>query len=90
MLLLTRTNKFVSPHFVPKFLQQQKKKQDEELLALRKEMTALHIMKNNYDQIVKANQSRLGQSEHRVPDEIKFHLVSPTINSIQFPRSLQF
>jgi len=64
------------------FLQQQKKKQDEELLALRKEMTALHIMKNNYDQIVKANQSRLGQSEHRVPDEIKFHLFQSIMESL--------
>ena len=60
---------------MPQFLQQQKKKQDEELSALRKEVTALQIMKNNYDQIVKANQARPGQSENQVPDEIKFHLV---------------
>ena len=57
------------------FLQQQKKKQEEELSALRKEVIGLQIMKSNYDQIVKANQTQAGQSENRVPDEIKFQLV---------------
>jgi len=64
------------------FLQQQKKKQDEELSALRKEVTALQIMKNNYDQIVKANQARPGQSENQVPDEIKFHLFQTIMENL--------
>jgi len=61
--------------FVFQFLQIQKKKQEEELSALRKEVVGLQIMKNNYDQIVKANQSVSGQTENQVPDEVKFHLV---------------
>ena len=43
--------------------------------AFRKEVVGLQIMKNNYDQIVKANQSVSGQTENQVPDEVKFHLV---------------
>lgn len=62
-------------HGVLQFLQQQKKKQEEELSALRKEVIGLQIMKSNYDQIVKANQTQAGQSENRVPDETKFQLV---------------
>jgi MAX-like protein X len=62
-------------HGVLQFLQQQKKKQEEELSALRKEVIGLQIMKSNYDQIVKANQTQAGQSENRVPDEMKFQLV---------------
>ena len=42
---------------------------------MRKEVIGLQIMKSNYDQIVKANQSQSGQSENRVPDEVKFQLV---------------
>lgn len=58
------------------FLQQQKKKQEEELSALRKEVIGLQIMKSNYDQMVKANQTQSGQLENRVSDEVKFQLVS--------------
>lgn len=61
------------------FLQQQKKKQDDELSALRKEVIGLQIMKSNYDQIVKANQSQSGQSENRVSDEVKFQLVTENV-----------
>lgn len=57
------------------FLQQQKKKQEDELLALRKEVVALQIMKSNYDQILKANEMQQGQSGNQVPEEVKFHLV---------------
>lgn len=59
------------------FLQLQKKKQEEELQALRKEVVGLQIMKSNYDQIVKANQTQAGQVENQVPDEVKFQLVAP-------------
>lgn len=57
------------------FLQQQKKKQEEELSALRKEVIGLQIMKSNYDQMVKANQNQSGQVENRVSDEVKFQVV---------------
>jgi len=64
------------------FLQLQKKKQEEELSALRKEAVGLQIMKNNYDQIVKANQSVLGQAENQVPDEVKFHLFQTIMENL--------
>nr|CAG4638827.1 EOG090X0H9E [Cyclestheria hislopi] len=64
------------------FLQQQKKKQEEELSALRKEVVALQIMKNNYDQIVKAHQSQPGHSENLVSDEVKFHLFQTIMENL--------
>ena len=54
---------------------QQKKKQEEERNALRKEVIALGIMKTNYEQIVKAHQTQPGHSETRVSDETKFQVV---------------
>lgn len=57
------------------FLLQQKKKQEEERNALRKEVIALRIMKTNYEQIVKAHQTQPGHSETRVSDETKFQVV---------------
>nr|CAG4646682.1 EOG090X0H9E [Macrothrix elegans] len=64
------------------FLQQQKKKQEEELSALRKEVIGLQIMKSNYDQIVKANQNQSGQSENRVPDEVKFQVFQTIMENL--------
>nr|CAG4643599.1 EOG090X0H9E [Ilyocryptus agilis] len=65
------------------FLQQQKKKQEEELSALRKEVIGLQIMKSNYDQIVKANQqTQSGHSENRVPDEVKFQLFQTIMENL--------
>jgi MAX-like protein X len=57
------------------FLLQQKKKQEEERNALRKEVIALRIMKTNYEQIVKAHQMQPGHSEAYVSDETKFKVV---------------
>ncbi|XP_017771549.1 PREDICTED: max-like protein X isoform X2 [Nicrophorus vespilloides] len=54
------------------YLQQQKKKQEDERNALRKEVIALKIMQTNYEQIVKAQQAQPGQTELRVSDETKF------------------
>lgn len=59
------------------YLQQQKKKQEDERNALRKEVIALKIMQTNYEQIVKAQQTQPGHAETRVSDEIKFSVVSP-------------
>lgn len=55
------------------FLLQQKKKHEEELIALRKEVVALQIMKTNYEQIVKVHQSQPG-SNNQVSDEVKFQV----------------
>jgi len=54
------------------YLQQQKKKQEDERNALRKEVVALRIMQTNYEQIVKAQQSLPSQTETRISDEVKF------------------
>lgn len=54
---------------------QQKKKQEDELAALRKEVVALQIMKVNYEQIVKAHQNQPGNAQLQVSDETKFKVV---------------
>lgn len=71
-------------------MQLQKKKQEEELQALRKEVIGLQIMKSNYDQIVKANQTQSGQVENQVPDEVKFQLVTPVWLSLSSFKSNPF
>lgn len=57
------------------YLQQQKKKQEEERNSLRKEVLALKIMQQNYEQIVKAQQSEPNHTNMRVSDEVKFSVV---------------
>ncbi|KAG5894080.1 hypothetical protein JTB14_003937 [Gonioctena quinquepunctata] len=54
------------------YLQLQKKKQEDERNALRKEVVALRIMQTNYEQIVRAQQTQPGQTETRISDEVKF------------------
>lgn len=54
------------------YLQQQKKKQEDERNALRKEVVALRIMQTNYEQIVKAQHTQPGPTEMRVSDDVKF------------------
>ncbi|XP_072173662.1 max-like protein X isoform X1 [Diadema setosum] len=56
------------------YLVQQKKKQEDELEALRKEVMALKIMKANYEQIVKAHQSTPGHGHNQVSDQVKFNV----------------
>nr|XP_050869497.1 max-like protein X isoform X3 [Vespula vulgaris] len=56
------------------FLLQQKKKQEDERNALRKEVVALRIMQANYEQIVKAHQTQPGHAEMRISDETKFQV----------------
>ena len=58
------------------FLQEQKKKQEMERNGLRKEFIALHIMKNNYEQIVKAQDTQPELTETCVSDETKFEVVN--------------
>jgi len=66
-------------------IQQQKKKQEDELTQLRKEMVALGIMHANYEQLVKAhnNQGAVGGSgdalhgsggDQAVPSDVKFDI----------------
>ncbi|XP_041460345.1 max-like protein X isoform X1 [Lytechinus variegatus] len=56
------------------YLVQQKKKQEDELEALRKEVMALKIMKANYEQIVKAHQNTPGRGQNQVSDQVKFNV----------------
>lgn len=64
-VVLQRTLSYVE------YLQQQKKKQNEELVKLRKEKIALAIMKTNYEQIVKQQSSNSCQ-DGKVSEETKF------------------
>lgn len=54
---------------------QQKKKEEDERNALRKEVIALRIMQVNYEQMVKAQENQPGLIESRVCDEVKFDVV---------------
>ncbi|EFN84400.1 max-like protein X isoform X1 [Harpegnathos saltator] len=56
------------------FLLQQKKRQEDERKALRKEVVGLRIMLANYEQIVKAHQTQPGHAEMRISDEMKFQV----------------
>ncbi|CAG0890792.1 unnamed protein product [Cyprideis torosa] len=64
------------------FLTQQKKKLEEDLSALRKEKTALAIMKQNYEDIVKAHQSRPPPVAAQVPDELKFQVLRSILEAL--------
>jgi len=56
------------------FLTQQKKKQEEELEKLRKDVMGLKIMKANYEHIVTAHQSAPQAGQNQVSDEVKFQV----------------
>ncbi|KAH0560768.1 max-like protein X isoform X1 [Cotesia glomerata] len=64
------------------FLLQQKKKQEEERNALRKEVLALRIMEANYEQIVKAHQTQPNHTEMRVSDETKFQVFQSIMDQL--------
>lgn len=64
------------------FLLQQKKKQEEELNALRKEVVALQIMKANYVEIVRVHQSQPGQNASQISDEVKFKVFQAICDSL--------
>ncbi|KAJ8952684.1 hypothetical protein NQ318_020999 [Aromia moschata] len=64
------------------YLQLQKKKQEEERNALRKEVVALRIMQTNYEQIVKAQQSQPGHTETRISDEVKFSVFQTIMDQL--------
>ncbi|WAR04370.1 MLX-like protein, partial [Mya arenaria] len=52
-----------------------KKKQEDELDSLRKEVMALKIMKANYEHIVKTHQNQPSHGQNQVSDAVKFHVV---------------
>nr|CAI5822753.1 unnamed protein product [Callosobruchus analis] len=64
------------------YLQLQKKKQEDERNALRKEVVALGIMQRNYEQIVKAQQTQPGQTDTRVSDEVKFSVFQAIMDTL--------
>ncbi|KAJ1527419.1 hypothetical protein ONE63_007401 [Megalurothrips usitatus] len=64
------------------FLLQQRKKQEEERNALRKEVVALSIMRTNYEQMVKAQQAQPGQMDTRVSDDTKFQVFQAIMDQL--------
>lgn len=70
-------------------VESQKKKQEVELNGLKKELTALEIMRENYEQLVKAHQSSTAVSggEHGedgvfIPTEVKFRVFQLLMDSL--------
>ncbi|XP_063926198.1 max-like protein X [Zophobas morio] len=66
------------------YLELQKKKQEEERNALRREVVALRIMQTNYEQIVKAQQTQPGHTETRISDEVKFSVLQAIMEHLFF------
>uniref|UniRef100_A0A8C0FGD2 MAX dimerization protein MLX n=1 Tax=Bubo bubo TaxID=30461 RepID=A0A8C0FGD2_BUBBB len=64
------------------FLHKEKKKQEEEVSTLRKDVMALKIMKVNYEQIVKAHQDNPNEGKDRVSDEMKFNVFQGIMDSL--------
>jgi len=58
------------------YLNQQKLKQEDEGSALQKEVTALRIIKNGYENMLQHQQANPGPEEARLTDEAKFQVVS--------------
>lgn len=56
------------------YLHQHKKKQDDERIALQKEVMGLAMIKNSYEQMLQNQQSSPGHTEKRVPDDMKFQV----------------
>ncbi|KAK7485842.1 hypothetical protein BaRGS_00022942, partial [Batillaria attramentaria] len=64
------------------FLSQQKKKQEDELDSLRKEVMALKIMKANYEHIVKTHQNTPVLGQNQVSDEVKFQVFQQIMDTL--------
>nr|KAF6309132.1 MAX dimerization protein MLX [Pipistrellus kuhlii] len=64
------------------FLHKEKKKQEEEVSTLRKDVMALKIMKVNYEQIVKAHQDNPHEGEDQVSDQVKFSVFQGIMDSL--------
>uniref|UniRef100_A0A8C6YRD6 MAX dimerization protein MLX n=1 Tax=Nothoprocta perdicaria TaxID=30464 RepID=A0A8C6YRD6_NOTPE len=64
------------------FLHKEKKKQEEEVSTLRKDMMALKIMKVNYEQIVKAHQDNPNEGKDQISDQVKFNVFQGIMDSL--------
>ncbi|XP_059494752.1 max-like protein X isoform X1 [Stegostoma tigrinum] len=64
------------------FLHKEKKKQEEELSTLRKDVMALKIMKANYEAIVKAHRNNPHQGKDQVTDQVKFSIFQSIMDSL--------
>ncbi|XP_068606178.1 max-like protein X isoform X2 [Brachionichthys hirsutus] len=64
------------------FLHKEKKKQEEDVSVLRKEVLALKIMKSNYEHIVRAHQNNPQQGEDQVSDQVKFNIFQSIMDSL--------
>ncbi|XP_058862586.1 max-like protein X isoform X3 [Acipenser ruthenus] len=64
------------------FLHKEKKKQEEDVATLRKDVMALKIMKTNYEQIVKAHQNNPHQGKDQVSDQVKFSIFQNIMDSL--------
>ena len=67
------------------YLNEQSAKQLDQLESLKKEVTAMRIMKENYEMITRAHQSSAGQGnsstkELQVPEELKFSVVGSNVS----------
>lgn len=58
------------------YMHQQRKKQDDEYVALQKEVTALRIIQSSYENMLQHQQQSPGRQETRVKDDTKFQVVS--------------
>ncbi|XP_041087319.1 max-like protein X isoform X4 [Polyodon spathula] len=64
------------------FLHKEKKKQEEDVSTLRKDVMALKIMKINYEQIVKAHQNNPHHGKGQVSDQVKFSIFQNIMDSL--------
>lgn len=62
------------------YLNQQKKKQEEDSAALQKEVIALRIIQNSYEHMLQHQQANPGPEEARLTDEAKFQVVGWHLN----------
>ncbi|KAL1132207.1 hypothetical protein AAG570_010164 [Ranatra chinensis] len=63
-------------------LLRQKKKQEDERNDLHKEVIALKIMQENYEKMIKSQQTQLGVVDNRVSDELKFHVFQTIVEQL--------
>jgi MAX-like protein X len=64
------------------YLLQQKKKQEDEVAALRKEVIALKIMKDNYETIMRAHQSQPTLANGQLNDDVKFQVFQTIMDTL--------
>jgi hypothetical protein len=67
------------------FLQSQSTRHEDQLLKLRREVEALRIMKENYEQIARTHCSTPSSDAPQVPDHVKFMVVSISLPILWFP-----